>query len=1150
MSDVIKGANFFIVPKVDRQSATKAEAQIEGLVKKAAAAAEQGNEKVLNNLNSKAAKILGQSNPEVSVNVSYKTNSATGQIKEIRTLAASALDPMISDYKKMVRIQGESALAVKREIAVQNDKLAALKQQALTLKTHSKSYRDNAAAQALVTAETTKLEGVLRKVTTLSSLKGQLRDESQKLSMMSQFNLELNKQGQLVTKINQDWVNQKNLVKNLSADVKKAGAATQSFGAKVSSAGKAIQASFGIITAVVASLTALTGAMGALTGRAKDIQSLKLSFDGLGMSAAAQNDILAASKAIALSYGVSLRKVEGAFKRLGPAILESGGTLKDTEGAIKSISARTTMLGLNTEQAGRYIEAFAQVMGKGKLQGEELNQQFAELDGGLRGQLKNWLAVNKGIEDFEKAMSNGEITSGVFLEAFEAINEEIRIKFLRSIGDTQQAIENLGEKGGMTLNQFNAKMQTLTSIGLEGVGKALAPLGKELLKIYAAFVQVFTKISAEMPGIQSAFQFFGKLIGTNLKMAVNTVLVAFQVFMQALNNIIELVGKLYNSIKKIPGIGNILNGMEEGLNGINTNFEKMVDNMTRLSDETTGAKTELEKYNDEMKNLDNQLAAGTLSQEEYHRKVDELQQRRLEAKKKALATEVEAEEVALNTMLEKRKAQLEQHKAVMQEKIDSINKVKDEEIKAIDAAIEKLNEQKAAIKSLYEDKIQSVKDASEASIRAIDDEIRALNQQKEEVKASFGLRLTAVKDYYAKARAEMTKVHEEEMSQIEERISRLRFSHSVRMKRLDSGPEQEKLNLMKIQDLRLKIAQETDLMRRQELRAQIEVMQNETKRRSLEISHAASMRRLMAEKAEKEREQAEERRKLDEEEKARAQQLAELQQNTMNDLNAAIRLLASNKRAEQEAEQQGVKDLKRARDEQIKSVMKGLEEEKKKRKDVIEDAKSQIEALESSYDQQLKKVKEIEDATYDKTSAEREFGNEVDDVTDGALERQLTKVRQIKRELESAQKAAAASAQKAASASAGSSNGPEARFAGGSVSGGTTYTVNELGTEGFMSASGRMTEIKVPAWGQWRAPSSGTVIPAHIWKGIKAGEQAQVNMPRNLNPGNAISRSISTINNRQGDNIQNTVTIQASNPVQAANNMMVEMTRLRRRRLG
>jgi tape measure domain-containing protein len=55
-------------------------------------------------------------------------------------------------------------------------------------------------------------------------------------------------------------------------------------------------------------------------------------------------------------------------------------------------------------------------------------------------------------------------------------------------------------------------------------------------------------------------------------------------------------------------------------------------------------------------------------------------------------------------------------------------------------------------------------------------------------------------------------------------------------------------------------------------------------------------------------------------------------------------------------------------------------------------------------------------------------------------------------------------------------------FAGGPVSGGTTYTVNELGKEAFLSASGRLSMINAPAWGQWRAPSSGTIIPAHLTK--------------------------------------------------------------------
>ena len=58
--------------------------------------------------------------------------------------------------------------------------------------------------------------------------------------------------------------------------------------------------------------------------------------------------------------------------------------------------------------------------------------------------------------------------------------------------------------------------------------------------------------------------------------------------------------------------------------------------------------------------------------------------------------------------------------------------------------------------------------------------------------------------------------------------------------------------------------------------------------------------------------------------------------------------------------------------------------------------------------------------------------------------------------------------------------GTPGRFAGGPVDPGQTYRVNELGKEAFLSASGRLSMINKPRNGLWRAPSRGTVIPAHL----------------------------------------------------------------------
>jgi tape measure domain-containing protein len=57
-------------------------------------------------------------------------------------------------------------------------------------------------------------------------------------------------------------------------------------------------------------------------------------------------------------------------------------------------------------------------------------------------------------------------------------------------------------------------------------------------------------------------------------------------------------------------------------------------------------------------------------------------------------------------------------------------------------------------------------------------------------------------------------------------------------------------------------------------------------------------------------------------------------------------------------------------------------------------------------------------------------------------------------------------------------------WTGGPTQAGQTYQVNELGQEGFLSASGSLRPISKPKNALWRAPSSGTVIPAHIWSGL------------------------------------------------------------------
>lgn len=131
------------------------------------------------------------------------------------------------------------------------------------------------------------------------------------------------------------------------------------------------------------------------------------------------------------------------------------------------------------------------------------------------------------------------------------------------------------------------------------------------------------------------------------------------------------------------------------------------------------------------------------------------------------------------------------------------------------------------------------------------------------------------------------------------------------------------------------------------------------------------------------------------------------------------------------------------------------------------------------------------------------------------------------------------------------------RFAGGPVGAGQSYTINELGKEAFLSSSGKLSWINKPAWSKWQAPSSGTVIPAHIAAGLdipSGGVNINRSTVRNVS-NSVVGRSIdyrAMSKALQGGNsvgvINNSVTISSNTPVKSASDMLVELTKLRRNR--
>ena len=130
-------------------------------------------------------------------------------------------------------------------------------------------------------------------------------------------------------------------------------------------------------------------------------------------------------------------------------------------------------------------------------------------------------------------------------------------------------------------------------------------------------------------------------------------------------------------------------------------------------------------------------------------------------------------------------------------------------------------------------------------------------------------------------------------------------------------------------------------------------------------------------------------------------------------------------------------------------------------------------------------------------------------------------------------------------------------FAGGPVTGGERRTVNELGQEAFLSASGKLSLINSRPWGAWTAPGAGTIIPAHLTSqldipksGINVNSAARSSGMKASRESNNTARMLRTLEGIMGsnDNIVNNVTIQSDNTTQAASDILVQLTKIRRLR--
>ena len=193
----------------------------------------------------------------------------------------------------------------------------------------------------------------------------------------------------------------------------------------------------------------------------------------IGLNATEANNAFKQAAATSNALGAPLQGVERSYRRMIPSLKSIGVSAADSDKFIANLAARTQVLGLNTEESGRLVEAFAQVLSKGRLSGEELNQQISELDGAFRSQLAQALGLTT--QQLVQFVETGQVGSAKFVQAF--------LKMENGVGLLQDRLTS----GNATVQQLQNLLQTINTKNIESLAASFDPLFQGYIAFAASF---------------------------------------------------------------------------------------------------------------------------------------------------------------------------------------------------------------------------------------------------------------------------------------------------------------------------------------------------------------------------------------------------------------------------------------------------------------------------------------------------------------------------------------------------------------------------------------------------------------------------------------------------------------------------------------
>lgn len=395
----------------------------------------------------------------------------------------------------------------------------------------------------------------------LTSLRQQRNEAAQTRDSYAKFVERLDAAGRSQLKLNQDWAQANQRVKELDASLAKAGASNfwQQIKADFN-LGPLLSAAQGIGTlvnafqAVSIVIQQITGSVGELFNRLSKLQAFGLVFQSIGQGVSGAAVALQEADRIALGAGANIDTVREAFQKVAPAILATGGNIGDVSKTVQALTTRFTALGKSQDEQRRAFNAVVQVFGKGKLQAEELTQQLGEVDSALKTDLAK--AAGVSVAAFEELVRGGKITSQIFADLVKKIDKTDEV-FGKLGPNATSAVQALGQ-GKVVLQQVLTQFNNLQTLNLQSLAQALQPFLGQLLAVKAAFIDLTTQV-VNSEAFKTLVTVFNSTGG-----AINTLLITIINLTGVLLKVIEPFAALLNQLLQIPGVAQLIGAVIAG----------------------------------------------------------------------------------------------------------------------------------------------------------------------------------------------------------------------------------------------------------------------------------------------------------------------------------------------------------------------------------------------------------------------------------------------------------------------------------------------------------------------------------------------------------------------------------------------------------